>query len=593
MALNFSNLSPHYLTPVLLPSDRTPNVTVSTAAALESTMSSWASDWAGSAGTLGIAIFDERIIAIDTSISSNVDMTSLVFPEMVWIVSAASPFSDEECSFKIPGELDATGSTKIGFGMLHCIGVRRLVVNGTTDCVISRCFLQGMTSATPSSMAISTRNYIIQLTGSLVTDLTIEDNRIGWAQYPILVQAANDGLVIRRNCYDWIKSDNHQFGSSGDNLVIQNNWAASNQTDDTSTSAHEDFLQFRGPYDNVLVEGNVGLLDQNRWYAGASGVWQVCFIGNSTSVTNSLYRQNMFGSNTAIVVHGPGTTNTGSVTEYNMGVQVKARTTDGDLAARFTGATLNRNWTMNDGGSDNGAGTDGVTYDVGDYSTPDHTLTDPEFIRSTPVEGSPISEWEPSASATWHWDTVSPVGPYSRAEEIFSTGGYLVPGNVGWPVAAVWEREYNFGSNQIATSYDGTYKDNGDNTNSSVVSPTAPDAFTTGIWSGSDPETGGKLDISISSLPSSNGSDITDIKYQIGAGSLVSTGGIVDFPITGLTDDVQISVTLYAVNSVGDSIQSDAKLLTPTTAPATIPTPRPRLNGGRPFVGSNGLVIFG
>lgn len=116
-----------------------------------------------------------------------------------------------------------------------------------------------------------------------------------------------------------------------------------------------------------------------------------------------------------------------------------------------------------------------------------------------------------------------------------------------------------------------------------AVTPTGvPDVFEVGDWSIADAESGGQLDVIISSLPAANGSAITDIEYRVDGGSWVSSGGTSSFSITGLTDDVEVDVELQAVNANGDSGAGDLKSETPTTAGgATI-----SLQSGLGFAGS-------
>ena len=93
-----------------------------------------------------------------------------------------------------------------------------------------------------------------------------------------------------------------------------------------------------------------------------------------------------------------------------------------------------------------------------------------------------------------------------------------------------------------------------------------PDAFVLADWDLADTTGGGTLTVTINSLPEANNSAITDIDYRVDGGSWVSTGGIVGFDITGLTDDVEVDIELRAVNAAGDGAASDVKAATPTNA---------------------------
>ena len=70
------------------------------------------------------------------------------------------------------------------------------------------------------------------------------------------------------------------------------------------------------------------------------------------------------------------------------------------------------------------------------------------------------------------------------------------------------------------------------------------------------------LNVTIIQLPNSNGSAITDVEYQLDTGSWVSSGGIGNFDITGLTTDQNYDVNIRSINSVGPSLTSDTKNVT-------------------------------
>lgn len=94
-----------------------------------------------------------------------------------------------------------------------------------------------------------------------------------------------------------------------------------------------------------------------------------------------------------------------------------------------------------------------------------------------------------------------------------------------------------------------------------------PAAFTIGMWSVADLETSGDARVTITSLPSDNGSALTAINYRINAGGAVSSGITTTgtFDIAGLTDDVEVTIELQAVNAVGGGAWSDDKTVTPTS----------------------------
>ena len=122
--------------------------------------------------------------------------------------------------------------------------------------------------------------------------------------------------------------------------------------------------------------------------------------------------------------------------------------------------------------------------------------------------------------------------------------------------------------------------------------PTAPSAFTAGMWSISNLNTGGDARITITSLPSNGGSAITALQYQKDAGSWTNLGGTGtgNYDLLDVfTDGVQASVKVRAVNAVGNGADSDTKQVTTTAPDVTAPTlssPTDAANGSTAATGS-------
>ena len=103
----------------------------------------------------------------------------------------------------------------------------------------------------------------------------------------------------------------------------------------------------------------------------------------------------------------------------------------------------------------------------------------------------------------------------------------------------------------------------------SVTSTGVPAAFTAGQWSIADDTTGGDATLTITTLPSANGSAITDLERKIGAGAWTSLGAATTgtYPLANLfTDGVATDVLIRAVNANGNGGDSDTKSVTTTTA---------------------------
>ena len=108
-------------------------------------------------------------------------------------------------------------------------------------------------------------------------------------------------------------------------------------------------------------------------------------------------------------------------------------------------------------------------------------------------------------------------------------------------------------------------------TTSAFIVASEPAQFAGGAWSVADAGTSGDITITITTLPDDGNSAITDLEYQIDAGSWVSMAGTTTgaYAVAGLTDDVEVDVAIRAVNAIGNGTASTTKAVTPTaSAPA-------------------------
>jgi len=110
------------------------------------------------------------------------------------------------------------------------------------------------------------------------------------------------------------------------------------------------------------------------------------------------------------------------------------------------------------------------------------------------------------------------------------------------------------------------------NTVTFVAPDTAPVAFESAMWDLADAGTGGTLTLTVSSLPADGGSAITDLEVSIDGGAFTSLGGAQadTYMLSGLTDDVEVSVLLRAVNAIGAGPAQSAKTASPTTVAVTL-----------------------
>lgn len=100
----------------------------------------------------------------------------------------------------------------------------------------------------------------------------------------------------------------------------------------------------------------------------------------------------------------------------------------------------------------------------------------------------------------------------------------------------------------------------------------SPAIFTDNLWALGDAETGGTAALTINALPSGNGTTITNMQYQVGAGTWVSLGTAATgvYFISGFTNGVLTPVSIRAVNLFGAGPASVAKSVTVSNA-ATAP----------------------
>lgn len=443
------------------PASDTADVTVSTAAAVNSQIDAWEADWSGTVPA-GKTTSDERMIALDTSTSSDIDLAGRSFPQMVWVRSAGT-FTDYDCSVKCTGNVSMIGSTNCGVYLLHIIGGERLKINQTTTCAATRCFLQGTDVSSPSTTEFDSPTYTIDVENG-VTSFEFEDCVLGWSQNAIYLHSGTINNLTLKGCvFDWVAGDSVKQSSTLRGFTLWNCWFARNISGSVAGDFHEDWMQQQGgSTDGATIRGCVGLLDDARRYNGSAGVQQGIFYGDGYAGHNMDITQNIFASNTGVVAWKEGSTSTGTTCDYNTAIHV----TTGGFRANMNAGTRDYNWTMSDspGFDDSGAGSNGICIDISSLSSKDLSVADTYFEHGCPVEGDPIGHYEPKANTAMHWDySGTKVGAYERFEELFSLGGSYVPGNVGWPVAKTWEDAFNDVSPQITTTYSGSYDSNGDN----------------------------------------------------------------------------------------------------------------------------------
>ncbi len=121
------------------------------------------------------------------------------------------------------------------------------------------------------------------------------------------------------------------------------------------------------------------------------------------------------------------------------------------------------------------------------------------------------------------------------------------------------------GAELIALVQSGVTRQTTINALKELVLAVAPQGFEIGDWYVTR---GNALAVvTISALPGDGGAQITDVAYRVDGGSWISSGGTGSFNITGLTNGVECSIQLRAINVAGAGDASDTKAVTPATVP--------------------------
>lgn len=465
------------------PQSVTPDVTVSTVAAVTNQLAQWASNWNGTVPS-GKTTSSERVIGINASSSSFWDLRNLTFPQKVWIRSVGT-FTDWGCSVKLTGHIDFTGSTNIGFTLCHIIGAEQIFLEtkppvvqwkNSTGCGFYRCFSQGREASSDDyGGGFSNNQTGILATGrnfspGTVNDAFVEHCHLGWTENGggIAEHTWND-FVISSNVWYAIAHDCFKPLATFNRLDFNRNWDSRGRYAGPNTNHHEDFIQHRGGSINDSdFWGNFACPDTDLWLKGTTpntGTSYQPFFFEQEGVQNNIrFKHNVTMADQGYLKFEINASNI--LAEYNSGYQIPSGNTIG-LTDDAGAMTYQNNVTF---GPNTVGNATNLSIDSVSNSSPDYTALDAEYPVRGPREGDSIQYFKPKPTSQLHWNHSNPKGPYLRLKEIFQDGGIYVPGNVGWPVAAPWEDMYNFDSG-LSTTYTGNYDADGNNTGGAVTNP--------------------------------------------------------------------------------------------------------------------------
>lgn len=172
---------------------------------------------------------------------------------------------------------------------------------------------------------------------------------------------------------------------------------------------------------------------------------------------------------------------------------------------------------------------------------------------SSPTVGQ---QW-PTASPRWQWDgtrwaAIAGALVTNRLTSLVNTDDFLALRTIsGEPVPHL-----------VAASVVAEFA-------GAAPAPSAPAAFTVGMWDADPTANPGEISFDLDPLPSDGGSPITALQYRVGTGSAIlftGTGAGVRVVTAGLTAGAAADLQVRAVNAVDAGPWSDVKTRTPAAA---------------------------
>lgn len=459
-----------------VPASLTPDVVVSSAAAVRSQIQSWIANWAGTVPS-GKTATSQRVVGFNASIGS-LDLSNLVAPYQVW-VRPVGAYTPNDCSVKISGDVDMGFSTRIGLMLAHKVG-GKTVADGSTDCGYYRCFFQVIDVANPITgvSGFSNGAYSMDPTDDRYRNWTttrffVRDCRMGWCETGSYIQAAKttegwiqyyDDLLMDGNVYEWVAHDAHKTDALIRGYTYSRNWDARMRYGSPGESHHEDFHQTQGgKITNGLLYGNVSHPDKTLWIgtAGPTNTHQSLFTSNGGQWDGMLIEHNLVCSNSGAVKEGDPGQFLDVTPRYNTFLHTGAAT--GGFAVNIIGPVngASHNAIQSAGGTQGGDGTT-LILPVDATQVTDWTQCDPYFkLGRCPRGNDTFKYWEPMPGTPLHWDYPGQKkGGYLRLKEIFVEGKH--PGNVGWPVAPAWTEQFN-SDGGVPSTYNGSFDADGNN----------------------------------------------------------------------------------------------------------------------------------
>lgn len=479
-------------------SDFTPNVTVSTIAAVRSA--------AAAKIALGFSSDDDYVIGLNASTSGVFDLTGLVNNHATRttkriIVRHVGTFTEAAnghpaCSVKHTGALRFTNSRGIWGALLNIQTNSGSAITdaGSDLCGLTYCFLVASTAQTttiPNGI-----DYIFRQTGANFT-LSHCLLRGGKAGGILLenVGGPHPGGTHEIGCMiEYVEVDEHKAYWNVDNSQFVRNWGCRRRAPKApGTNPHYDYWQTQGLYHrNNLNYGNVilqqiggGIVNQvffHRFEAGPDPTDWLYFEGTRWEQNLSFtgLGQELGGAhtpgigiryNTSITCGDPGLA-VGAVIEALAPRDYNYVAVAGASSAQSGPNGLSRNTGFSVDTNGDGKADDVIrTYSAiaGDFEFGIPWMSDTATGNPMVAEASQtLKAFQPKVGTRLHWNHPNPVGAYLRSRELFdrdyretveATVGYKVIPHA-WPVLPAWRHMYNR-DGWVDDDYTGSYDANG------------------------------------------------------------------------------------------------------------------------------------
>ena len=366
------------------------------------------------------------------------------------------------------GVTELTGQLNIGASKnlrLILMSLNKTIITGSELVTLERCSIYGSDQFNgTSTVSTLNGNHTLTLLGG-ATDFTLKDCNISFGRENLFyINTATTRLTVDGFVGDLVTADCLRWAGNSNNhtdITTKNCWFP--RTIRTYGSPHLDSQQFIGAlFNGVVSEYNVICAPYS--YNGQKARLQGFFMNAASTTGQEVYvRQQIHCS--------------------DYGDQMRmANPVIGTVSFRYTEIMQP---------ADNAAPLpfaagqwNDFDYNIGTGNQPSKIGTNDETLVYTPNATNPtvasasglytgdptgletvgFEVFEPPSSAVRsHWDFAGGagrVGAWDLKKRVFVDG--LHPGNIGWPVAEVWERQFN-PTGTIGTTHTGTYDADGSN----------------------------------------------------------------------------------------------------------------------------------